>query len=217
MLQTQLLSFALIGAEWVLWLLVALSVVCVAVAAERFIYSALNRTPQADLHGALQPFLAGGEASPLIEKLAGMKGIEARVLEAGARAAQEGGAEPAEAAMAGVIAMEKLGLERGLLIIGTVGANAPFIGLFGTVLGIIRAFNDLSLETAEAAGAVMSGISEALVATAIGLMVAIPAVVLYNWFGGRNKAVLARVESLAQLMVARFMIARAHHPERTGG
>ena len=73
------------------------------------------------------------------------------------------------------------------------------------MLGIIQAFHDLSLESAEAAGSVMAGISEALVATAVGLLVAIPAVVLYNTFKSRNKDQLAKLESLGHLMLSRLM------------
>jgi biopolymer transport protein ExbB len=203
LLGQKLLSFALLGAEWVLWLLVGLSVVCVAIAIERAIFASLNRTAKVPLEKALAAFLKGGSPQDLVQALAGMKGIEARVLQAGMDAAGEGGADAAEEAIAGTILFERMRLERGLIILGTVGANAPFIGLFGTVLGIIRAFHELGQSTTEAGAAVMSGISAALVATAVGLMVAIPAVVLYNTFQRRNKDLLARVESIAHLVLAR--------------
>jgi len=203
LLGQKLLSFALLGAEWVLWLLVGLSVVCVAIAIERAIFASLNRTAKAPLEKALAAFLKGGSAQDFVQALAGLKGIEARVLQAGMDAAGEGGADAAEEAIAGTILFERMRLERGLIILGTVGANAPFIGLFGTVLGIIRSFHELGQASAEAAAAVMGGISEALVATAVGLMVAIPAVVLYNTFQRRNKDLLANVESIAHLVLAR--------------
>jgi biopolymer transport protein ExbB len=203
LLGQKLLSFALLGAEWVLWLLVALSVVCVAIAIERVIFGALNRTPRGPLDQALARFLKGGSPAELTQALAGMKGIEARVLAAGMESAAEGGADSAEEAIAGTILFERMRLERGLIVLGTVGANAPFIGLFGTVLGIIRSFHELGKASAEAATAVMSGISEALVATAVGLLVAIPAVILYNTFQRRNKDLLARVESISHLVLAR--------------
>jgi biopolymer transport protein ExbB len=108
-----------------------------------------------------------------------------------------------ERAMEGTAIAEKLRMERGLSYLATVGANAPFIGLFGTVLGIIQAFHDLSIDTSNASEAVMAGISEALVATAVGLMVAIPAVVLYNAFTRWVRNRVGRSESLADLVVAR--------------
>jgi biopolymer transport protein ExbB len=77
---------------------------------------------------------------------------------------------------------EIAGLERGLGVLGTIGSTAPFVGLFGTVLGIIRAFSDLAGETGGGPSVVAAGVSEALVATAAGLFVAIPAVIAYNFF-----------------------------------
>ena len=162
----------------------------------------LNRTPPRALQGVLGPFLEGGDADQLASALDQLKGMEARVLLSGVRAADRGGVAAAEEAIAGSMTFEKLKLERGLIVLGTVGSNAPFVGLFGTVLGIIKAFNDLSIESAEASAAVMAGISEALVATAVGLMVAIPAVVLYNYFQRRNKERLGRLESLGHMMLS---------------
>jgi biopolymer transport protein ExbB len=187
-----------------MWLLVLLSVACLAVAAERALYRTSNKSPTAALQAALGDFFARGDAAALEDKLAAVPGIEARVVLSGLRAAHAGGVPAAEQAIAGTLLFERLKLERGLIVLGTVGSNAPFLGLFGTVLGIIKAFRDLSVESAEASAAVMSGISEALVATAIGLMVAIPAVVLYNWFQRANKDQLGRLESLSHLVLARL-------------
>ena len=204
MLEQQLLTFALLGVEWVLWLLVGLSLICVAIAVERVIVHALDRTDSSSLHQSLAAFFAEGDAGKLLGALKALKGVEARVLAAGLEAAEAGGTDAADAAMAGHVTFERLKMERGLIVIGTVGSNAPFIGLFGTVLGIIQAFHQLSLETDEAAANVMAGISEALVATAVGLMVAIPAVVLYNYFQRRNKEVVGRLESTGHLLVSRL-------------
>lgn len=204
MLQESLMSFALLGAEWVMWLLVGLSLLCIAVAAERAIYSALNRSPTGALQEALDRFLSGGSAQELSDTLSGMRGLQARVLRAGLEAGQRDGSAAAEEVITGHLKYEKLQLSKRLIIIGTTGSNAPFLGLFGTVLGIIRAFNDLASDSAEASAAVMAGISEALVATAVGLMVAIPAVVLYNYFQGRNKEIVAELESMSHLLLSRF-------------
>jgi biopolymer transport protein ExbB len=96
----------------------------------------------------------------------------------------------------------KLQMEKNLAFLGTVGSNAPFIGLFGTVLGIIKAFHDLSIGTKEGAAAVMAGISEALVATAVGLMVAIPAVIAFNYFQRKIKSILINADSLNRILLA---------------
>ena len=130
-----------------------------------------------------------------------MRGIEARVILAGLHSRLSAAAQYA---MQGTLLFEKLRLERGLIAIGTVASTAAFIGLFGTVLGIIQAFHDLSLESQDGAKTVMAGISEALVATAFALMVAIPSVVLYNVLTRLVRAQVTRIESLADLVVARM-------------
>lgn len=79
-------------------------------------------------------------------------------------------------------------LKRGVSTLATIGSSAPFVGLFGTVVGIINAFKGIASEKSTGLGAVAGGISEALVTTAIGLVVAIPAVWAYNYFAGRVEA-----------------------------
>lgn len=76
-------------------------------------------------------------------------------------------------------------LKRGVSSLATIGSTAPFVGLFGTVVGIINAFKGIATEKSTGLGAVAGGISEALVATAVGLFVAIPAVMMYNYFTSR--------------------------------
>ena len=98
--------------------------------------------------------------------------------------------------------MERPALERALSFLATIGNNAPFIGLFGTVLGIMKAFNDLSVADAASNKAVMSGIAEALVSTAVGLVVAIPAVMAFNYFQKQVKKVLLSVESVKELCIS---------------
>ena len=119
------------------------------------------------------------------------------------------GADAVSETMAGAKARLRVELERHLGILGTLGNNAPFIGLFGTVLGIIKAFSDLARNQASGAGAVMSGISEALVATAIGLLVAIPAVIAFNIFQGRVRKAMAEIDAIAHLVLSTI-------PPRTG-
>ncbi|MEZ4316557.1 MAG: MotA/TolQ/ExbB proton channel family protein [Myxococcota bacterium] len=210
MLQDMMLAFALRGAGWVLWLLVALSVLCIAVSLERTWYLLRDSTPRAALQACVDAFLRGGSSDDFASSLGKLGGYEARVLSAGVEMRGRG-PEAAERAMSGVATAEKLAMERGLSVLATVGSNAPFLGLFGTVLGIIQAFADLAKTNAEASEAVMAGISEALVATAVGLMVAIPAVVLYNTFARWVKGRVGRSESLAQLVVARLTEPSVEH------
>ena len=85
-------------------------------------------------------------------------------------------------AMEREISIETVKLERFTSIVGTIGGTAVYIGLFGTVLGIIRAFHDVSKTASGGMDVVTAGISEALICTAAGLIVAIPAVISYNYF-----------------------------------
>jgi biopolymer transport protein ExbB len=97
---------------------------------------------------------------------------------------------------------EKVKLERFLGVLGTLGNISPFIGLFGTVVGIIKAFRDLAASGTGGPSVVARGIAEALVATAAGLLVAIPASILYNYFMRRLKVVTVDMEiASARLLV----------------
>jgi biopolymer transport protein ExbB/TolQ len=100
------------------------------------------------------------------------------------------------------LSLERSRLEEGLTVLATLGSNAPFIGLFGTVLGIIQSFGALGAHRTDAAD-IMVGISEALIATAFGLFVAIPAVVAYNGFSRKLKSIIVRSEALKDLYLSR--------------
>ena len=93
-------------------------------------------------------------------------------------------------------------LRRGLWVIGTIGSLAPYIGLLGTVVGIIRAFQDMAIHGAGGFEVVAAGISEALVATAVGLLVAIPAVIAFNGFNRLVKRHYANAEAVMRLVLS---------------
>ncbi|MFP5387657.1 MAG: MotA/TolQ/ExbB proton channel family protein, partial [Bacteriovoracia bacterium] len=100
---------------------------------------------------------------------------------------------------------EKPRYEKFLGFLATVGSNGPYIGLFGTVLGIMKAFNDMG-STAGGGNSVMAGISSALIATAAGLMVAIPAVLAFNFYSKQVKSIFNNLESCKELL---FLYERA--------
>jgi biopolymer transport protein ExbB/TolQ len=101
-------------------------------------------------------------------------------------------------------------LKRGVASLATIGSTAPFVGLFGTVLGIIHAFEGISTQHTTGLGAVASGISEALVTTAIGLFVAIPAVWLYNYFSTKIEAFDVEMDNSSSELIDYFI-------KRSGG
>ena len=96
---------------------------------------------------------------------------------------------------------KKKELEKGLPVLGTLGSTTPFIGLLGTILGIIVSFGELS-QGAGSTNSVMFSLAEALILTAVGLIVAIPAVIAYNYFGRKVKAVLNEASCLKDLYIA---------------
>jgi biopolymer transport protein ExbB/TolQ len=191
--------FTRTGAEWVMYALLALSVASIAVVLERAIFFRRNGRSLV----ALAPLLSSGKLEAARSAVEGLPGLEAQVVRDAVDAAPGGPASVAET-VACTIARERSAYERGLGFLGTLGSNAPFLGLFGTVVGIVKAFADLGVGAAKGAGAsaVMSGLSEALVATAVGIFVAIPAVVAFNAYNRRLRAIVARAEALAHAVAA---------------
>ncbi|HAN30915.1 MAG TPA: MotA/TolQ/ExbB proton channel family protein [Myxococcales bacterium] len=194
-----------LGAEWLLYLLLFLSITSVALVIERILFFRRNAVPVAKLQQSLLKALGDGrdEAAKVLEPYEGM---EAQVALAGVEEMHRGAAATEEV-MAARAAVEKLRYERFLGFLGSLGANAPFIGLLGTVIGIMGAFADLKQSMggevdANRTQAIMGSISEALVATAVGLIVAIPAVWAYNQLKGRIKVVQGNTAALGSIVLA---------------
>ena len=188
--------FRNLGAGWVMWLLIALSILALAVMLERALFFARH-----SFGGGVDLLLAklgNGDLDGAVRLVSDRRGLEAEVVRQGVRAAPRG-PDAVEEIVQATIVRERLRYERFLSFLGTLGNNAPFIGLFGTVLGIVEAFAALAANAqagavTEGAANIMSGVSEALVATAVGLMVALPAVAMNNVFGRWLKTIIARGE-----------------------
>jgi biopolymer transport protein ExbB len=210
-LQRLMTSF---GAAWVMWLMLLLSVISVAIMFERTWFFLSLRDDLGRLASELRDLLRKNDVAGAMKRMEASPSAEAAVVVAGLMEADRGAAA-ADQAMQGAAALQKMKLERRLAFLGTLGNNAPFIGLFGTVIGVVRAFEELgkqsqTLAVTEAAQgmapqAVMAAIAEALVATAVGLAVAIPAVVMYNTFQRRIKAILANTEALTRVLLAHLV------------
>lgn len=194
-----LLGMTLVGAEWVLWLLLILSVVSVAVIIERALYFYRTRIDFAVLSRELNDSIEEDKTKELLDKYQASPAIEAQVAVEGL-SHESIDASTMEGRLEGFLVGQKSAIDRGLVILGTLGNNAPFIGLFGTVIGIIQAFHDLAQNPDGGPSVVMAGISEALVATAVGLMVAIPAVIAYNAFNRLVKRRLSNAQSIIKLL-----------------
>lgn len=196
-----LLQVMLLGTEWVLWLLLLLSVVSVGIILERLLFFSRMRInfprfsrelTQALLDNNQDGAMRLCERQPSLEGQVAMCGFQNR----------HRGSTAMEESMTGFLLGERQNLDRGLTVLGTLGNNAVFIGLFGTVLGIIQAFHDLSLNPQGGPTVVMAGVSEALVATAVGLMVAIPAVIAFNSFQRVVKRRYANAEAVMRVILS---------------
>jgi biopolymer transport protein ExbB len=199
----QLLDLMLrVGSRWVLWLLLLLSLAAVAVMLERIWFFTQERRPRRRLDESLAALRRAGPSAALAQ-LEGVRSMDAAVARACLEQVDEGTAALEEHVKAAV-EHERLRFERGLAFLGTLGANAPFVGLFGTVLGIIRSFHDLAANTAQGTQAVMAGIAEALVATGVGLLVALPAVAAYNAFARHVERSASAAGATGHLILAFF-------------
>lgn len=195
------LKVALLGDAWVLYLLVAASIFSIAVMVDRL---RAFQSVRADIAGLLdglagkleQHDVKGAEALAVASPA-----VEARVALVGLRNFSKGPAT-VEEVMASRWLRERQALEKRLIVLSTLGNNAPFIGLFGTVMGIVKAFNDLAVSGQGGVTVVMAGISSALIATAFGIMVAIPAVVANNYFVTVLRQKQANTESLSRILLA---------------
>jgi biopolymer transport protein ExbB len=193
-----------LGAEWVLWLLVGLSFLSVTIMVERWVFFAVRRVNVDKLAGQIKAALQGGNLEEALSYVQNSKAIECVVIAAGLRELRRG-AHAVSETMLSVKARERLRQERFLPVLGTLGSNSPFIGLLGTVLGIIKAAHDMNQAQAGqqgAANAVMAGVFEALVATAVGLFVAIPAVIAFNFFSRRVRGAIGRTDALAHMLLS---------------
>jgi biopolymer transport protein ExbB len=211
MLSHLFLGLSLIGAEWVLYLLLILSVYSITLIVERALfYRDASRGIQA-FRTKLRETAAAGQLGQLGQiadaRLKERKGKSPDLeTEMASAMIAHGKASPdilLEVAQDAVL-RTRLQWEKNLSVLATIGSNAPFVGLFGTVLGIIKAFHDLSQQAATGAATVTSGISEALVATAIGLLVAIPAAIAFNLYQRRVKTALSEAESLKSFLVGKL-------------
>jgi biopolymer transport protein ExbB len=195
-----------VGASPILYLMLALSVVSVAIMVERSLFFFRVRENLQRLARDLGAALERNDVTSAKQLVASSRSAEAAIVSAGLSRIEHGAAA-VEEAMSGAAAVQRMRLERRLGFLGTLGNNAPFVGLLGTVIGIVQAFEQLQIAGAAngsggAMNSVMGAIAEALVATAIGLVVAIPAVAAFNAFQRRIKGILGNAEALRHIVLS---------------
>lgn len=205
MLMSNLEKVAMLGSGWVLYLLLALSVASIGIMIERYVYFRKHRGHDHDLGDHLVARLREGDRRGAEELLLRDGTIEGEVL-ATTLDWIDGGPDAVAEALAAHMQKKRRELERGLTFLGTLGNNAPFVGLLGTVIGVIQAFHQLGQggagQNTSAMGNVMVGISEALIATGVGLLVALPAVVGFNITQKRVADIESNVDVIGKQLLA---------------
>src|SRR5215471_14960675 len=203
MLTELFLKIAYVGAEWVLWVLLLMSFISVAIIVDRFLFFRSNFEEDEHLNAQLPEYLRTGDIKGAWELTSASDSVAAKVLTAGLQTMRRGG-EACSEAMQSAKARYRGLLDARLSVLGTIGANAPFVGLMGTVLGVIQSARDMAGSQGGATdpGKLMGSVFAALIATAVGLFVAIPAVIFYNYFQRKVRAAVSQIDSLAHLVLA---------------
>ena len=183
-----------------MYVLLMCSIVSVAVIIERFIYYK-RRTwiKRVDFMDLVKPLIHKGHYAKALEICEHSNTAVADVAHAGLKLHGRGHQEISHS-MERQITIETVKMERYTNLVGTIASTAVYIGLFGTVLGIIRAFHDIATKGAGGIDVVINGISEALVCTAAGLIVAVPAVIAFNYFVKKIDTIVTDMELCASEM-----------------
>ena len=194
-------KLALVGDIWVLWMLVGASVLSLAIMFERWLAFKKQKINFPLFLNELRKQLENNDLIHARKIAKNFHCVESEVVCVGLSHFKKGPFSM-EQAMLSHLTYERNRMEHNLMILNTLGNNAPFIGLFGTVLGIIKAFDDLALSGSAGVSVVMTGISSALIATAFGIFVAIPAVMANNYFQTRIRRMHSHAQTLIHLLQA---------------
>ncbi len=190
------------SAEFLLWLLLITSILSIGMIIERFLTLRSINIKSKDFRRKAQDLLQSQTLNEIEDLSKNKDSLPEKALAYGLRHAKANGANGLAEVFNTFLMIEKPKLEKNLNFLATVGSNAPFVGLLGTVLGIMKAFSDLSQSSGAGNEAVMSGIAHALVATAVGLFVAIPAVIGYNYFQKLVRQSLQSIDVARELCLA---------------
>lgn len=215
MLQHLFLGFSLLGADWVLYVLILLSIVSVTILFERMSFYKSATKGADSFRKSLRDAVGAGEwdraaqiARARVSELSGAKPDmeSAMALALIQSRGQTSNPESLTEIASDSVVRARVQWEKSLSHLATIGNNAPFVGLFGTVLGIIKAFHDLSQQAGGGSGVagVTAGIADALVATAVGILVAIPATAAFNHFQKKTKVAIQEAEALKSFLVGKL-------------
>ena len=213
MLSEQFVAFAQLGAEWVLWLLIFLSVLSVGIMIDRALWFRGRAVDSERFTRELRGAFERDELDRLETKYKEDPAVAVQVALRGIAERARGPEAVAEVMQGERVRWRNAG-NRHLIVLGTLGNNVPFVGLFGTVLGVINAFENLRQKTAQAEDRTLDLIAEALAATAFGLLVAIPAVIAFNYFNRRLRVLLGSADEAAHTVLSHLH--GEHHTKEAG-
>jgi biopolymer transport protein ExbB len=188
-----------------MWLMTGLGFALCVLIIERTYLFGRTRVDAPRIARSLVDCLQAGKLDSAKALVARGLAMEERVIADGL-GAWERGPRAVEQIMKSSLERERQRFERFLGTLGTVGSNAPFLGLFGTVIGIVVSFQDLARDPKGGMAVVGPGIAEALVSTAVGLMVAIPAVVAFNALRGALTRRIGNVEFLSGIVLSEMLV-----------
>jgi biopolymer transport protein TolQ len=190
------------SAHGILYFMGVLSLVSVAIMIERFLFLRTIGTTSSGMADKFRTVIAGQKMEDIEGLSKDAKSLEGKALGFGLQFVKNHGANGLDEFFSSFKNTETPALEKNLSLLGTIASNAPYVGLLGTVMGIMKAFNDLAVAPGQGNEVVMAGIGHALVSTALGLAVAIPAVVAFNLFQKKVSLVLGNVDAARDLCLA---------------
>jgi len=204
-------AMQVLRSSWVIMLMLVLSVVILWLTVERHLYYKKNKLDSEKFMNKIKGLIVDKKFEEAESFAKSQPGPVARVITEGLESRALPREELAKIMEAKQME-EKVNLDRFLGVLGTLGNTSPFIGLLGTVLGIIKAFGDLAINAASGSGGpevVMLGIAEALIATAAGLGVAIPAVIIFNYYTKKVKNIVVEMDAQTR----KFLVILANYAE----
>jgi biopolymer transport protein TolQ len=197
-----LLKIADMGAHGILYFMAFASVLSVSIMIER--YFSLRKLSRSSSAIALdfKKMLEKEDLDGITNLSKSSDSLEGKALGYGLTFVKKYGIDGLDELFNSFKTIERPALEKNLNLLGTIASNAPYVGLLGTVMGIMKAFNDLANSPGQGNEVVMAGIGHALVSTAIGLAVAIPAVIAFNMYQKKVGLVLNNIDAARDLCLA---------------
>ena len=200
--------FQIFKSSWVMDLLLLVSIMALAFVIERYVFWLRRRKSGGKLFNRIKNLLRSGRKEEALELLRGRKDPVSNLI----RIALENDdldEDGMNELLESTVLDERRAMERYLGALGSIGTIAPLLGLLGTVVGLIKAFHNIAVTGSGGPAVVASGIAEALLTTAFGLIIAIPVVVLYNYFANKALDTVNEMEAMKSKLL--YLLVGSHH------